>query len=81
MRSDVVKKGIGRAPHRALLRAVGCSSADWNKPFIGVINSFNDIVPGHIHLQSIASAVKEGVREEVACLSRAILSRFAMVLP
>ena len=63
MRSDVIKKGIERAPHRALLRAVGCSSADWNKPFIGVINSFNDIVPGHIHLQSIASAVKEGVRE------------------
>jgi len=63
MRSDVIKKGIERAPHRALLRAVGCSSVDWSKPFIGVINSFNDIVPGHIHLQSIASAVKEGVRE------------------
>ncbi len=63
MKSDVIKKGIERAPHRSLLRAVGCSSSDWDKPFIGVINSFNDIVPGHIHLESIAAAVKEGIRE------------------
>ena len=62
MRSDVIKKGIERAPHRALLRAVGCSSDDWDKPFIGVVNSFTEIVPGHIHLQAIAKAVKEGVR-------------------
>ncbi|MCJ7670046.1 MAG: dihydroxy-acid dehydratase [Dehalococcoidia bacterium] len=61
MRSDIVKKGIERAPHRALLRAVGCSSDDWDKPFIGVINSFSEIVPGHIHLQTIAKAVKEGI--------------------
>ncbi|OGN91597.1 MAG: dihydroxy-acid dehydratase, partial [Chloroflexi bacterium RBG_13_50_10] len=62
MRSDMVKKGIERAPHRALLRAVGCSSDDWGKPFIGVINSFTEIVPGHIHLQTIAQAVKGGIR-------------------
>jgi dihydroxy-acid dehydratase len=62
MRSDMVKKGIERAPHRSLLRAVGCSSDDWDKPFIGVMNSFNDIVPGHIHLDTVAKAVKEGVR-------------------
>src|SRR4030065_1563021 len=62
MRSDMVKKGIERAPHRALLRAVGCCSDDWGKPFIGVINSFSEIVPGHIHLQTIARAVKEGIR-------------------
>jgi dihydroxy-acid dehydratase len=62
MRSDSVKKGIERAPHRALLRAVGCSSTDWSKPFVGVINSFSEIVPGHIHLQTIAKAVKEGIR-------------------
>jgi dihydroxy-acid dehydratase len=62
MRSDMVKKGIERAPHRALLRAVGCSSDDWDKPFIGVINSFSEIVPGHIHLQTIAREVKEGIR-------------------
>jgi dihydroxy-acid dehydratase len=62
MRSDMIKKGIERAPHRSLLRAVGCSSDDWDKPFIGVINSFSEIVPGHIHLQTIAKAVKEGIR-------------------
>jgi len=61
MKSDVVKKGIERAPHRSLLRAVGCGSDDWDKPFIGVINSFSEVVPGHIHLQSIAQAVKEGI--------------------
>jgi dihydroxy-acid dehydratase len=64
MRSDVIKKGIERAPHRALLRAVGCSSEDWDKPFIGVVNSFTEIVPGHVHLQAIARAVKEGIRSE-----------------
>ena len=62
MKSDVIKKGIERAPHRALLRAVGCSSDDWDKPFIGVINSFSEIVPGHIHLRTIAKAVKKGIR-------------------
>jgi len=62
MRSDLIKKGIERAPHRSLLRAVGCSSDDWDKPFIGVINSFTEVVPGHIHLQTIAKAVKEGIR-------------------
>jgi dihydroxy-acid dehydratase len=62
MRSDLVKKGIERAPHRSLLRAVGCSSDDWDKPFIGVINSFTEVVPGHIHLQTIAKEVKEGIR-------------------
>jgi len=62
VRSDIVKKGIERAPHRSLLRAVGCSSDDWDRPFIGVINSFSEIVPGHIHLQRLAVSVKDGVR-------------------
>jgi len=62
MKSDVVKKGIERAPHRSLLHAVGCSPDDWDKPFIGVINSFSEIVPGHIHLRAVAQAVKEGIR-------------------
>ena len=62
MKSDAIKKGVERAGHRALLRAVGCGSDDWDKPFIGVINSFSEIVPGHVHLRSIAQAVKEGVR-------------------
>jgi dihydroxy-acid dehydratase len=62
MRSDRVKQGVERAPHRSLLKAVGVSREDFSKPFIGVINSFTEVVPGHIHLQSIAKAVKEGVR-------------------
>jgi len=61
MKSDVIKRGIERAPHRALLRALGCTPADMDKPFIGIINSFSQIVPGHIHLRDIAEAVKGGV--------------------
>jgi len=61
MRSDVVKKGIERAPHRALLHALGCSRAEMSKPFIGIINSFSEIVPGHMHLRDVAEAVKEGI--------------------
>jgi len=61
MRSDAVKKGLERAPHRSLLYAVGCTDADMNKPFIGIINSFSEIIPGHIHLRDIAQAVKAGV--------------------
>ena len=64
MRSDAIKKGIERAPHRSLLYARGCATDDWDKPFIGIINSFNDIVPGHAHLRSIAEAVKEGIRSK-----------------
>ena len=62
MKSDVVKRGVERAQHRSLLRAVGCTSAEMEKPFIGVVNSFTEIVPGHIHLRDIAEAVKAGVR-------------------
>ena len=61
MKSDVAKKGIERAPHRSLLYAVGCTKAEMDKPFIGIINSFSEIVPGHIHLRDIAEAVKAGV--------------------
>ncbi|MFC2019881.1 dihydroxy-acid dehydratase [Chloroflexota bacterium] len=62
MRSDAIKQGLERAPHRSLLHAVGCTRQEMNKPFIGVINSFSEIVPGHIHLREIAQAVKDGVR-------------------
>ena len=63
MKSDVVKKGIERAPHRSLLYALGCTRSDMDKPFVGVINSFSEIVPGHKHLRDIAEAVKSGVWE------------------
>jgi len=61
MRSDVVKKGFERAPHRSLLYASGLTPEDLEKPLIGVVNSYNEIVPGHIHLDKIAEAVKAGV--------------------
>ena len=63
MRSDTIKKGFQRAPHRALLHAVGVSDADINKPFIGIANSFCEIVPGHVHLNKVAQIVKQAVRE------------------
>ena len=61
MKSDVIKKGMERAPHRALLRALGLTPGEIDKPFIGIVNSFTEVVPGHIHLKDIAEAVKAGV--------------------
>ena len=61
MKSDSVKKGIQRAPHRSLLRACGLDDDDFKKPFIGIANSFTDIVPGHIHLRELVEFVKEGI--------------------
>jgi len=63
MKSDTIKKGIERAPHRSLLRAIGLSEDDFKKPFIAVANSYTDIVPGHIHLKEISEEVKRGIRE------------------
>lgn len=63
MRSDKIKKGMQRAPHRSLLRACGVTDAEMNRPFIGVANSFTDIVPGHVHLKQIADAVKLGISQ------------------
>ncbi len=62
MRSDAIKKGPGRASHRSLLYALGLSENEMKKPFIGVVNSFNEIVPGHIHLRTLTEAVKAGIR-------------------
>jgi dihydroxy-acid dehydratase len=61
MRSDLIKKGIDKAPHRALLKALGLTDEDIAKPFIGVANSYTTIVPGHIHLNEIAAVVKAGI--------------------
>jgi dihydroxy-acid dehydratase len=63
MRSDTIKRGFQRAPHRALLHACGVSDADINKPFIGIANSFCEIVPGHVHLNKVVQIVKQAVRE------------------
>ena len=61
MRSDKVTRGAARAPHRSLLRALGVGPADVGRPLIGVANSFNELVPGHMHLRTIAEQVKFGV--------------------
>jgi dihydroxy-acid dehydratase len=63
MRSDTIKKGVQRAPHRSLLRACGVTDAEMERPFIGVANSFTDIVPGHIHLKQVAEAIKMGISQ------------------
>ena len=62
MRSDQMKKGIERAPHRSLFKAMGYTDEELRRPLIGIANSFNEIIPGHIHLRQIVEAVKAGVR-------------------
>ncbi|MFA7467504.1 MAG: dihydroxy-acid dehydratase, partial [Desulfotomaculaceae bacterium] len=62
MRSDVMKKGLDKAPHRSLFKALGLTDQELERPIIGVANSFNQIVPGHVHLREITEAVKAGVR-------------------
>ncbi|MCR8986673.1 dihydroxy-acid dehydratase [Brevibacillus laterosporus] len=62
-RSDMIKKGFDRAPHRSLLRAAGVRDEDFDKPFIAICNSYIDIIPGHVHLQEFGKIVKEAVRE------------------
>lgn len=63
MRSDMIKKGFDRAPHRSLLRAAGVKEEDFDKPFIAVCNSYVDIIPGHVHLQEFGKLVKDAIRE------------------
>ena len=62
MRSDMIKRGAERAPHRSLLRATGVTDEDWDKPFIAIANSYVDIIPGHVHLDAVGQFVKEAVR-------------------
>jgi dihydroxy-acid dehydratase len=63
VRSDVIKKGFERAPHRSLLKATGVTDADMGKPFIAICNSFVEIIPGHVHLNRVGRYVKECIRE------------------
>jgi dihydroxy-acid dehydratase len=63
MRSQEVKFGLERAPHRALLRSLGLKDEDFDRPFVAVVNSYSEIVPGHRHLRDLAERVKDGVRE------------------
>lgn len=65
MRSDLIKKGFDKAPHRSLLKATGVikSDDDFNKPFIGIANSYIDLIPGHVHLQEFGKLIKDAVRK------------------
>ncbi len=63
LNSQKIKQGISKAPHRTLLRALGLTPADFKKPIIGIANSYSELVPGHMHLDKIAAAVKEGVSQ------------------
>ncbi len=63
MKSDTVKRGFERVPHRALMRALGLKDADFEKPFIGIANSHNTFVVGHMHMNTLAEAVTRGIRE------------------
>ncbi len=60
-KSDAMKKGIAKAPQRSLLKAIGLLDEEINKPLVGIVNSFNEIIPGHIHLRDLTEAVKKGV--------------------
>ena len=62
MRSDLMKKGVGRIPHRALMKATGLTDEEISRPIIGIVNAQNEVIPGHIHLNQIAEAVKAGIR-------------------
>lgn len=62
LRSDAIKKGVARAPHRSLLKADGLTDEELERPLIAVISSQNEIIPGHLHLNTIAEAVKAGIR-------------------
>ncbi len=63
-RSSILVEGVERAPHRALLRALGLTDEEFSKPLIGIANSWNEVVPGHIHLNKVSEKVKDGVKAE-----------------
>ena len=69
MRSDNVKKGMQQAPHRSLFNALGFTKEEMDKPMIGIVSSYNEIVPGHMNLDKIVNAVKMGVAEAGGCIS------------
>ena len=73
-RSDNLKTGVARAPHRSLLKALGFVDEEMGRPVIGIANSFNEIIPGHVGLKNIVQAATQ-----VVCQSSSILSVFAMV--
>ncbi len=80
-RSNLLIKGDACVANRALLRALGLADADFHKPFIGVINTWSEINPGHVHLRQLAEAVKQGIRAQGGIPFELILLPSATVLP
>ena len=62
MRSDYMKEGVSRAPHRSLLKALGVTDGEMKRPFVAVVSSKSDFIPGHMHLDSVTKAVESGIR-------------------
>ena len=62
MRSDMLKEGPSRAPHRSLLKALSITDSEMKRPFVAVVNSYSEYIPGHMHLREIGEAVKAGIR-------------------
>ena len=81
MRSDKVKAGFERAPHRSLMRATGMTDEDLSRPFIAICNSFNEVIPGHVHLNKVAALIKEEVRKAGAPPWNSICPASVTVLP
>jgi hypothetical protein len=79
MKSDAVRKGIDRAPHRSLFKAMGYTDKELRRPLVGIANSANEIIPGHIHLDKLVEAVKAGVY--IACGMLAGLAGRAAATP
>lgn len=75
MRSDAVKTGMQQAPHRSLFNALGMTKEEMERPLVGIVSSYNEIVPGHMNLDKIVEAVKLGVawQEELLLYSRLLL--------
>ena len=77
MRSDLMKKGIERAPHRSLMKAMGYTNEEIGRPLVGIAHAHNEIIPGHIHLDRILDAVKAGVRRRLrTCVFYVVLETY-----
>ena len=75
-RSDNLKTGVARAPHRSLLKALGFVDEELGRPVIGIANSFNEIIPGHVGLKNIVQAVKDGIRNAGGVPNRIQYNRY-----
>ena len=79
-RSDNLKTGVARAPYRSLLKALGFVDEEMGRPVIGIANSFNEIIPGHVGLKNIVQAVKTAFATQVVCQSSSIQLVFVTLL-